>query len=486
MQGHSHPTTPDRRDRSTVHRLGVNGRLLAGFGGLLALLVVLAGVGVASLTIVRADFADFVDSAKETTTVEDFGRAFLEARLAVEDFTVAGNDSAAQRARASLQQAELATRSFADLGSDPDMRNEFKKAQRLMVEYGKAFAALTKLNSQKDLIVSRAIERAESEVLADLAQIIERSFENANFESAYYATRARRHWQTLLTSARQATTTNDAQPLSIVESERDDFRTSMNTMRAALTDSYLIALTADIDDATSQYFQGIEKLVEVLDQRNETIGQELAPVGQRIIEIVEAIDEETTRDQDRQAALALELGRQIGTLTAVVAFLSLAVGAGVAIGLVRGIRRPIHHLSSAMRRLADGDPATEVRGSERVDEIGEMVRAFNTLREGVIERQRLEAREAEMRRFQEESARRMEDLVADLDQAVETMLDTAAIGPDMESVVPSSSDTARPGETGHRVAAAPANVRATAETLSRQAEDLRSRVRAFLDDIKAA
>jgi methyl-accepting chemotaxis protein len=95
----------------------------------------------------------------------------------------------------------------------------------------------------------------------------------------------------------------------------------------------------------------------------------------------------------------------------------------VAIAMVRrSVVRPVQDMTATMRRLADGDLAVDVTGAEHRDEVGEMARALQVFKDGMVARRDAESeierqREAsEQRRVAREAqeqaaAREIADLV---------------------------------------------------------------------------
>ncbi len=95
--------------------------------------------------------------------------------------------------------------------------------------------------------------------------------------------------------------------------------------------------------------------------------------------------------------------------------LLLATLAAIAIGwlLSRLIGAPISAMTTAMRRLAEGDSSVEVPARGRKDEVGEMAEAVQVFKDAAIEKTRLESQTDEQRRIVEgERARNEADRAA--------------------------------------------------------------------------
>jgi methyl-accepting chemotaxis protein len=113
----------------------------------------------------------------------------------------------------------------------------------------------------------------------------------------------------------------------------------------------------------------------------------------------------------------------------------LAVGGGVtAIGLIlsflvgRGITAPLHRLTSAMGRLAEGDFDVALPGLGRTDEIGEMASAVDGFKVKAVERARLEAEHEEVKTRAAAAARaaEMHKLADSFEAAIGNVVETVS------------------------------------------------------------
>ena len=120
-------------------------------------------------------------------------------------------------------------------------------------------------------------------------------------------------------------------------------------------------------------------------------------------------------------AVARAAGARVWTLAALLAMLTAVTGA-VSILVARSLSRPITRLAGLMRRLAGNDTSVEVGDRDRRDEIGDMARAVEVLRENVVERMRLE-RVARAEREREHLRQvHVERIVADFRTTISTTL----------------------------------------------------------------
>ena len=190
----------------------------------------------------------------------------------------------------------------------------------------------------------------------------------------------------------------------------------------------------------------------------------------------------------------LEAAKQAATETAERATRTLVVtavlGLGVAVGLLAlitlyGVTRPLAAMTAAMGRLAAGDLAVAVSGTERRDEVGLLARALQVFKDNALEARRLaEAQAAEdaakMRRAQRLDAltRAFEHNVSLLTQGL------AGAATEMEATAQSMSSVA--GQTNQQtviVAGAAAQTSANVQTVAAASEEMSASVQEIVGQV---
>ncbi|MEW5422153.1 methyl-accepting chemotaxis protein [Amorphus sp. 3PC139-8] len=103
----------------------------------------------------------------------------------------------------------------------------------------------------------------------------------------------------------------------------------------------------------------------------------------------------------------------------------------------RWMSRPIAGVLATMNKLASGDTAFALIGTERRDEIGDMARAVAVFRDNAIERQRLAADQERSQREQIARQERTDRLIADFRVQIQGLL--GQIGVNMETMLSTAS-----------------------------------------------
>ncbi|CCD98127.1 methyl-accepting chemotaxis protein [Bradyrhizobium sp. STM 3809] len=167
--------------------------------------------------------------------------------------------------------------------------------------------------------------------------------------------------------------------------------------------------------------------------------------------------------------------------TWIFATIGLAALLCVAMGylIVSGVSRPITAMTEAMRRLAGGDLAAPIPGTDRKDEIGEMAGAVQVFKDNAIETERLRAEQAEAEKLAGERRKRdMHELANSFESAVGQIINTvSSASTELEASASTLTSTAeRTQQRTTAVAAASEQATANVQSVASATEELSSSV----------
>ncbi|MFV3075836.1 methyl-accepting chemotaxis protein [Niveispirillum fermenti] len=228
-----------------------------------------------------------------------------------------------------------------------------------------------------------------------------------------------------------------------------------------------------------RYEQGWGRLI-VLSHNNETekagtmMREELAPLYQ---EAQETLNELVALNTRAAADAAQNIGDTVSSSnTSTTIMLAVAVLACLAAGwtLISSVVKPVRGMTDTMNRLARHELTATVEGGERRDEVGDMARAVQVFKEGLIEADRL----AEAQKQEEAAKERRAALIADLirgfdDKATAVLRAVSAAATELDATAQSMSAIAE--ETNRQAAAAAAaaeQTTANVQTVAAAAEEM--------------
>jgi methyl-accepting chemotaxis protein len=299
--------------------------------------------------------------------------------------------------------------------------------------YHDYFDGFAKLDEQRESLIAKSLRPAAAQITTVLQQIqdwanntgaTDVSFPTAvtsqGFGKAVAAAES-------YAAARYVTAQGDATIAAFhaAEAKAEKFATELATrIQDPAQQKRVAALPAEIQS----YGKIFDQIVAVMKDRNTKIHQTLAgslgPEMQRVIiafssELQQA--ERRTGDQARATAAGAKTASLIGTA------LALLLGIAASILLAQTITVALTKLSRIMSRLAAHDLTVAIPFVKNRDEIGEMARAVEVFKDGMIKADQLTTEQEEMK-AQAEADRRaaMAGVADELERSVRSVVDAVA------------------------------------------------------------
>jgi methyl-accepting chemotaxis protein len=198
--------------------------------------------------------------------------------------------------------------------------------------------------------------------------------------------------------------------------------------------------------------------------------------GKALLERLAQFNVEQGKKAADEGAATYAAGRT-GVLIALGLAGVLCLGAGWMI--VSTVSGPIQGLTGVMARLAGRELTVPVTGTERQDEIGEMARAVQVFKDGLIESDRLTAAQAAEQAAKQRRADNVDKLVRDFEAAAAQALRTvASAASELDATAHSMSGMAQQASSeASTVAAAAEQTSANVQTVATATEEMTSSVR---------
>ncbi|WP_247877290.1 MULTISPECIES: methyl-accepting chemotaxis protein [Azospirillum] len=240
---------------------------------------------------------------------------------------------------------------------------------------------------------------------------------------------------------------------------------------AVLVDSEGRGLIAAITEAAQAFDREFAALVSTSENQrtaSTTMAKAAGDVSEQVARLV------SIQRDDR------ENGRSGAELIIIVgAAVALALGMLMAWIIDRAITHPMHAMTKAMGRLAEGDLTVDIPAGDRKDELRAMAEALSVFKENALEMQRMEGEREEMRRQIDADRRRtMNEFANGFEQAVsgvvQSLTESAGnLGRDAQEM---SSDAALTTAKSSAVAAASEQASSNVQTVAAAAEELSSSI----------
>ncbi|WP_372021776.1 methyl-accepting chemotaxis protein (plasmid) [Tistrella mobilis] len=195
-----------------------------------------------------------------------------------------------------------------------------------------------------------------------------------------------------------------------------------------------LALIRRIEEQSKVYYGELDGTFRVATQAGDrtlsaaqaAVVDEVNNSGVASVELrnrVSALTDATVQRADQTYQIAEDLGRR--TTMILIGIAAAGVVLGVALGLLissRGIVRPLMGSVKGLEGLAAGNLGTEIHGTERRDEVGDIARTMLVFKQNAIERKRLADAEAEAAAAKVQRAEHITGVIRSFDRDVADLL----------------------------------------------------------------
>ncbi|MDO9713969.1 methyl-accepting chemotaxis protein [Paracraurococcus lichenis] len=417
-------------------RLGIRGRILAGFSLPLLLLAAVGGLGVLSLGQVGQAFQAFSHGVQISALVSEVESNFISLRRHVREFGLTSQpaDAAASeltgRIEAGLDRLIAGTRQEERQAALREMRDHF-------LRYREGIDRTRVLRTEQDRLMRTGMDRHGPQILAaldNLAEALDAAEDHATAITAHQAIEAAllarlnankvlgRHEESAATAANQAL---------------ERLRQSLDALDPATrgTDRHGLVAAAAGDAAAyaAAFTQAGAKAAEL----DRLLNRDMREAGERLSTAATALRERTSREREAEQAAAEAVICRNELWLGGLACAGIITGILLAWLIGRGIARPVTDMAGAMRDLAGGTLDVAIPALVRRDEVGEMAAALRVFRDTAAETRRLEAaaaaqrearehRQAAMSQHTQEFGVSIASVMARLTQSAEAMREAAA------------------------------------------------------------
>jgi methyl-accepting chemotaxis protein len=414
----------------------IRSRLYAGFGALILIGALVAGIGVWQLGVIDARVTRMVEVFENSTRNLQVSQIVERLRWVAGIYKASGDERATTDFTDDQLVASDLLKKQAERTRSAERRARYGEAGAMLDRVAGSFDRLDKLvkvqNAERQKLmksgddVTAAAQQLIDEVPQDApvdilrrAQLVQSSILILRLCSwhflALHELKSLKDFATDLAAAHAAIDALEhAEGAEKLGGRIAPVKTSLKTFADSFDAVSKTVLEADklYDGTMRPQFKTIEEAVEKAEQGlNEALQQTRAAAARAI-----------TTTNASQSGMAL---------------LGLALGLGLAFLIGRSIVAPIAGMTAAMKRLAGGDKAVAIPAQDYRDEIGDMAKAVGVFKESMIEAERLGAEQRAEAARKAERQQAIESHIAAFDRSANQLRATA------ESMASTAEETRR-------------------------------------------
>ena len=400
-----------------LDNIRIGNKIYIGFGLVLTILAVFAGISIYSNLTNAGYFTDYRSAARLTNESGRIQANMLEARLSFLKYRANQSEE--------LQQEVLSRLATTRQSIDATIAMVTSDQERAMVQgfatqvqaYEDGFKKVSELQAQRATLVTETLNPLGSGIAEELASLGQAFLDAGNIEAAFAASRMQYQVANLRLSANKY----------LLDNNEENYQAAMTAAAKVSEESVKVgALIIDpgraerfkaINANVASYVDAFGKVHGVITERNGVITGTMDVAGPAVTRAVEDLKLELKKNQDTLGPMIAETMDGSVTTAATIGGVGIVLALTIAFMIARSITLPIGQITGAMGSLAENKLDTVIPGLDHRSEIGLMAKAVDVFKQNAIKIRDLAAQEAAL---QEKNA--------DLQSNIATVVDAAVAG----------------------------------------------------------
>ena len=405
-----------------LNAMTISRRIYAGFGIPLALIAVL-GVW-ATISAQRADshFEEYMRLSQSTNSVGRAQANMIMARISVLNFLrgrFESHTNVAKRVDTSLEMIKEAE----GLISQADHLKLLSEVKADIIQYNQAFDQVVEIERQRRAIGTKIVPMG-AKVFEQFRALMAKAEATKDLEVVVATARGLEAWQTKRTLVGDYLSDSDEESYQQARALFDQVVATNEVMVEKLDDEASKEQARQAMALVKSFHETVGQLHTITLQRDEIISGQLEKLGPEIAKQVEEFKLSLKARQDLVGEEADDLIGGIQIQLAVAAGVILLFGVAAAFFIGGSIVGPLRSFTECMGKLAGQQLNTEVPYTEYQNEIGEMGRAVEIFKQGMITASRMDEEREQARAQQAHRTETLSRLGDEFNVGVKGVLST--------------------------------------------------------------
>ncbi len=463
----------------SFNNLRIGRRIFAGFAIVQALVVVLNVIAVIGLDAVVDKFDGFADMSHDASVVEELELSAMALQRQTGVFLAARTPEAFEQAEHAFSRFGEAIASARQEVRHPTRSALIEEIAKQADGYHAALARIGELMAKRNEVIAGPLARSTNNIRTKLGELTESAKADGDYQVAYLAGAALDKLLTAQVHSLKYLDGNNPSDSVYALAQLKELAAAIDTLDKQAKEIHHSELLAGAMASIPRFESSMETLVAVVGERERLRTETLDRVSAEIAGKSSAIRTSVKDDQTSIERDAVAEARSTEQRSIVLTVLAVVLGLLAAWGIGRGITRPIHDMTGAMDRLANGELGTEVPGLGRRDEIGEMAQAVQVFKENAQAMERMqEEQKQQEQRAEAEKRRALTQLADSFEASVRTVVEgVSASATQLESNAQRLSATAEQSRgQAALVASSAQQTAANVQTVAASAEEMTSSI----------
>ena len=394
-----------------MNKLHISTRIYLGFGLVLVLALIIAGVGYFGIKQAEETFATYRTLARQTNADGRVQANMLTTRIFAKNFVIDANAENIEGVRNRAEKTLELIRESLNLTSLESGRHILiEDLEGNLQRYVEKFQEVTELQQQRNVLVNQKLNVLGPIIEKKLTEIMKSAVKDGDTDAAFQAGITLRSLLLGRLYANRFLIENSESSRARAIREFRDLDFHQANLASQLENPQRKELAKQSFDSQLSYLAAFDKVHQVITERNNIIQHELDRIGPAVAQRIERLKLSIKQEQDQLGPAAQKSLNQSLILTSIVSILALIFGVVAALLIGAGITRPLKKLTSSAVAMEDGDMTQEIEVSGS-DEVSILAQSFSSMRDSIVKQvSSLEKEIAERSRAEKELAETHDNL----------------------------------------------------------------------------
>ena len=409
--------------------ISIRTTVTGGFAVVCLSIVLLAGIGAASLGQIVSQFRGYSQSVDTMLAVVSSDLGLAATQREFNRYMATGEAEALDALTAAVSGLSASADRAARSSSDPDQRAGLERLSVEMASYAAGLTDVVDASTTVDALVASDVAPLAEDIGESIRRLALPGALSSRSAPSVVSAVTLNFYETRL-RVTEYLVNNDPAILAEALDMLDGAIARLETLGGSLDIARQVATVEAVASDMQTLRGSIVQLGETVTRRNalahdaidvtgEALANQIGTLGQNAIDRTDGILSQSTS----AATFALVVLLAVGGVTVV---------AGVAIAVLVSLRvvPPLKALTEVVSRLAAGDKAIDVDRFKRQDEIGRMAQAVMVFRDNMVEAERLAEEQRSLDTARVERTERIEALCQSFDDGIKALLSEVKHGID--------------------------------------------------------
>ncbi len=363
-----------------MSKLGITARIAAGFGAIIALLVVVSLAAIVGIQTLSGVADSYRAANGQTGEISDYVADYQQMEISVRQYLLAPTAEIAETARVWID--DVATNDpdgVAKFDSLPVARAEISKIEVSAAALRDAFDSLISLEGERgaimvsieaaheafqpqiDALITSAEQTNLPAVLAKVAHVVKASMAMEDYVGGYIASYDQKEFDGAMSA--------EAEALALLD--------ELSVMPGA---SSLSQSIAGLSSALEQFGSSVESVQVIAAEVDRITQEELTVRAAELTASYGVLTSEVRNNQDSLGPISEQTANTTMLVVGIVSLLAVLIGSALAFVTGRWLSSTIGGMASNMHLMAEGDLELELGPEPKASELGMMARALQTFR----------------------------------------------------------------------------------------------------------